>query len=120
MRNLKAGVAVFLMSFFLFNCNAKGFTVKTLQQGEIAPYKGFLYSPEADKAARIAISENDHYKVLTKEQIEALRIAQNQINNRNEMIATLNSEIDGNDKMKILYFIGGALAGGFIVNELRK
>jgi hypothetical protein len=114
-------IIVFTLAFFLFNCQQTlAYNAVTLGKGDKAPYKGYLLDPEAEKAGRVAILENEKYKVIVSEQNELLKINARQLANREELIKTLNSKVEDNKLMNSLYFIGGAILGGLVINELKQ
>ncbi len=120
--NIKSLFTVFIVSLLLFNCSGTAHckTVVSLGKGDIATYKGYLFTPEMEKKARIALEENYQYKILVTEQYENLVLQGKMIENRNRIIGELNGNIEDNKFYNILYFVGGAVIGGLVTNELRR
>ncbi len=120
MRAYKTIAIIFLSAFLLFNTPVHSYTVKAINVGEVAQYKGFLFDAEAEKAARIAVQQNDEYQDLILEQKVLLKNMDDALVNRNAMIKVLNARVENNKYYDAFYFFGGMIISGYLVNELHR
>lgn len=99
--------------------------VTYLNKGVATPSEGYLFTPEAEKNARLGIIERDFYKALndTKDkQLDLMKdnnkIYEERIANaskQNDVLASKLQESTSSNKIETaLYFLGGAVITGAV------
>lgn len=91
--------------------------VVLLQEGSPAPCTGYLFSPETELEARIAIQTQDKKDEIIKIQGDMLKIRTEQVNNYETMLKNRESE---SFWQRTVYFGLGVLVTGFIAANVGR
>ena len=97
-------ICIFIV--FSFTCGKANAKVIYLNQNSLAPYSGYLFDPETQNQAQIAVRQLDEYRKL--------------VETDKKIIQEYKNQQDSNSTLNIVYFLGGALAGGILVEALHK
>lgn len=97
--------------------------VTKVTKGLIVPCDGYIFSPETELEARIAVSTKNKLDDYIKIQNDMLSIQSQRIDNFVKQNAALEQKIDLNEKTNFLratvYFGLGVLVTGFIVHNVK-
>lgn len=105
MKSFREGIILFLVIVaLLFSMQAKS-EVVVLQPNQKAPYFGYLFDHETMKKATTESMQLTEYKKLTEINMEIIKEQEKQLQN--------------NEYMKYLYFIGGIVVGGAVVKAVQ-
>lgn len=126
MKKLINFIAVFLLISFPSQAE-----VRLLQEGDKAPYKGYLFDIETEKKIRIDLLQLDYYKALDQHNIKIIKLMQDNedlMNKRIELYQKQNlnlneqlaSSKDINTIERIVWFGLGILATGFAFYGARQ
>lgn len=96
-------IAFVLATMFCWNSEAK---VVLLPQNAPAPFSGYLFDEASQTKAQIAVRQVDEYVKLVELD--------------KKIISEQKSQIQNNQTMNWLYFIGGAVLGGVVGNSIHK
>lgn len=126
MKKLINFIAVFLLISFPSQAE-----VRLLQEGDKAPYKGYLFDIETEKKIRIDLLQLDYYKALDQHNVKIIKLMQDNedlMNKRIELYQKQNlnlneqlaSSKDINTIERIVWFGLGILATGFAFYGARQ
>lgn len=115
----KQTVCILTATVMLAFCQPGRASAVYLMKNESAPFSGYLLDSNSELKARTAIKQNNTFKQLVEDQSGMINNLHQQNNVLNDKIVILSNNQE-NTLTKVLYFIGGVLVGGFVVNEIKK
>lgn len=122
-----------LITYFLILVSTTCFAdpvVVSLDKGQVAPFDGYLFTPEKEKELRLLDSNVNYYKSLSdslntinKVQGDSLDKMQERITLRDTQIDNLTKRVNDSDTgffTKAGYFIFGAVVTGLIAQSIYR
>ena len=102
-----------------------------VEKGKLAPYSGYLFSPEKEKETRLMVKEMGYYKNLSESMDKLLKSDQVLITQQDTRIELYNTQITNLSELayknesdsfwrNTLYFTLGAVLTGVIVFGVNK
>lgn len=107
-----------------FSVNSFGADVVHLNPNSLAPFEGYLFSPDKEKQLRLDESDLGYYKSLSDHQSNILKLQSDSVDKLNTMLSDKDKQIDNLNKQvvsndnsflsKAFFFVVGAGITGLL------
>jgi hypothetical protein len=118
-KQLKTFFLITISAALLFCVKARGIVVP-IEKGMPALSDGYLFEKSDWLKARTAVAQNIIYKDQLLNATALLRIENNRMDNRDQMIAEITGQNENNKFLQYFYFAGGVIVGGLVVDVIKR